>query len=368
LAGQRAQLGPKRSAAQHGLVVRATVRPRYDAPATWWLFARRRTSTCQTPAKRWLCMRAQPRSVRKRLHCLCPEWLHRSHPDRPQRSHPGTAQPAARLSRAAAPRPRPPGDQQRGAAGGAAGRGPQPGPARAAVHGHAARAIRIVRRRHGAHRRARRAPRAAARQRGVPASRRAPGAGSRVCLDPLRAWAACLQMRRRRWPCGSELLRRCHLLPTAPLWPARRRTVTAAPGSAGAAVVELLPYNWEWRGISQVYANVTRSLGDVHHFAWRAGSPQWAVFGEGEERYAAWSAQECSSRCCAAPPSSPLLRDQRCQKLSADVRLLAMHRGRMVTTDAPEAPRAWPSHDAGRAWTPDGVRAPCKPSFEGAGR
>jgi hypothetical protein len=157
------------------------------------------------------------------------------------------------------------------------------------------------------------------------------------------------QQRRRRWPGGSELLRRCHLLPTAPLWPALRRTVTAAPGGAGAAVVELLPYNWEWRGISQVYANVTRSLGDVHHFAWRAGSPQWAVFGAGEERYAAWSAQECSSRCYAALPSSPLLRDQRCQKLSADVCLLAVHFGRTVTTDAAEAPCAWPSHDAGRA-------------------
>ena len=61
-------------------------------------------------------------------------------------------------------------------------------------------------------------------------------------------------------------------------------------------VVELLPYNWEWQGISRAYLNLTRTLGDVHHFAWRAGSPRWAVFGEGEERYAAWTAQECSSR------------------------------------------------------------------------
>lgn len=65
----------------------------------------------------------------------------------------------------------------------------------------------------------------------------------------------------------------------------------------GAVVVELLPYNWEWQGISRAYLNLTRSLGDVHHFAWRAGSPRWAVFDEGEERYAAWTAQECSSRC-----------------------------------------------------------------------
>ena len=61
-------------------------------------------------------------------------------------------------------------------------------------------------------------------------------------------------------------------------------------------MLELLPYNWEWKGISQLYFNITRSLGDVHHFAWRAGSPRWAIFSEGEERYASWTAQECNSR------------------------------------------------------------------------
>lgn len=72
-------------------------------------------------------------------------------------------------------------------------------------------------------------------------------------------------------------------------------TCTPHPGT-GAVVLELLPYNWEWKGISQLYFNITRSLGDVHHFAWRAGSPRWAIFSEGEERYASWTAQECNSR------------------------------------------------------------------------
>ena len=39
---------------------------------------------------------------------------------------------------------------------------------------------------------------------------------------------------------------------------------------AGAMVVELLPYNWEWKGVSRIYKNITSSMGDIHHFAWRA--------------------------------------------------------------------------------------------------
>ena len=67
--------------------------------------------------------------------------------------------------------------------------------------------------------------------------------------------------------------------------------------TSGAVVLELLPYNWEWKGISQVYHNVTTSVGDVHHFAWRAKHPRWAQYMDLDEaRYAHWTAEECSSR------------------------------------------------------------------------
>jgi capsular polysaccharide biosynthesis protein len=46
----------------------------------------------------------------------------------------------------------------------------------------------------------------------------------------------------------------------------------------GAAVYELLPYNWEWQGLSQLYRNLTASVGSLHHFAWRPQEPQWAVY------------------------------------------------------------------------------------------
>ncbi len=66
----------------------------------------------------------------------------------------------------------------------------------------------------------------------------------------------------------------------------------------GAVVLELLAYNWEWKGISEVYYNTTSSVGDIHHFAWRAKHPRWAQYvDEDEARYAHWTAEECSSRC-----------------------------------------------------------------------
>ena len=66
---------------------------------------------------------------------------------------------------------------------------------------------------------------------------------------------------------------------------------------AGAMVIELLPYNWEWKGVSRIYKNITKSMGDIHHFAWRAKHPKWAVYpSEHEARYAEWTAEECASR------------------------------------------------------------------------
>ena len=67
--------------------------------------------------------------------------------------------------------------------------------------------------------------------------------------------------------------------------------------SAGALVLELLPYNWDWKGISQIYVNLTASLGDVHHTAWRATSPRWVQYAAPDDaRYADWTAEECGSR------------------------------------------------------------------------
>ncbi|DBB16714.1 TPA: hypothetical protein ACH3X3_014959 [Trebouxia sp. C0006] len=67
----------------------------------------------------------------------------------------------------------------------------------------------------------------------------------------------------------------------------------------GAVVLELLAYNWEWKGISEVYVNVTSSVGDIHHFAWRAKHPRHAQYIDVDEaRYAHWTAEECSSRHC----------------------------------------------------------------------
>lgn len=70
---------------------------------------------------------------------------------------------------------------------------------------------------------------------------------------------------------------------------------------SGAAVYELLPYNWEWKDLNQIYRNMTRSTGRLHHFAWRATDPKWAQYAEPEDRsrYAHFRASECTSRCAA---------------------------------------------------------------------
>lgn len=73
--------------------------------------------------------------------------------------------------------------------------------------------------------------------------------------------------------------------------------------------MELLPYNWEWKGISKIYVNLTRSLGDVHHLAWRATHPKWAVYSNADHaRYAEWTPEECNSRyqCFLLEPSPEL--------------------------------------------------------------
>lgn len=46
-------------------------------------------------------------------------------------------------------------------------------------------------------------------------------------------------------------------------------------------MLELLPYNWEWQGISEIYLNLTRSVGCVHHFAWKANSSEVRGHGVG---------------------------------------------------------------------------------------
>ena len=65
----------------------------------------------------------------------------------------------------------------------------------------------------------------------------------------------------------------------------------------GAAVYELLPYNWEWRQMSQMYRNMTQSMGMLHHFAWRANDPKWAQYASQDDaKFAPWTADECKSK------------------------------------------------------------------------
>eukprot|EP00879_Flechtneria_rotunda_P013148 GHRR01013733.1.p1 GENE.GHRR01013733.1~~GHRR01013733.1.p1 ORF type:complete len:429 (+),score=169.33 GHRR01013733.1:161-1288(+) len=67
----------------------------------------------------------------------------------------------------------------------------------------------------------------------------------------------------------------------------------------GAAVLELLPYKWEWRSVSSLYYNMTQSTGYLHHWAWRPLDAKWCKYKEpAHTRYAGWTAAECHKRDC----------------------------------------------------------------------
>ena len=85
--------------------------------------------------------------------------------------------------------------------------------------------------------------------------------------------------------------------PTFQTTPARGQQCQRLGDDAGAVVLELLPFNWNWKDFSRIYLNATRSLGDIHHFAWLARSAEFIRYrSENESRYAHWTAAECSSR------------------------------------------------------------------------
>uniref|UniRef100_A0A7S0RGP0 Glycosyltransferase n=1 Tax=Chlamydomonas leiostraca TaxID=1034604 RepID=A0A7S0RGP0_9CHLO len=67
----------------------------------------------------------------------------------------------------------------------------------------------------------------------------------------------------------------------------------------GSAVLELLPFKWEWAKVSMLYYNITQSIGDIHHFAWRANHYKWADFKNSSDRkYHTWTSEECHAREC----------------------------------------------------------------------
>lgn len=67
----------------------------------------------------------------------------------------------------------------------------------------------------------------------------------------------------------------------------------------GAMVLELLPFKWEWHKISMMYYNMTQSIGDIHHFAWRPTNVEAAVYRESyARRYKDWFPGECHAKEC----------------------------------------------------------------------
>lgn len=127
----------------------------------------------------------------------------------------------------------------------------------------------------------------------------------------------------------------------------------------GAVVLELLPYNWEWQGISEIYVNMTRSMGDVHHFAWKADSATWVAYASDDDaKYSHWSADECVSRyCLEAHARAGMLVDTAAVKRALEELLPPALRGTRVQELArrrPWPPRPKQSGGTGLWWEIEG--------------
>lgn len=76
-------------------------------------------------------------------------------------------------------------------------------------------------------------------------------------------------------------------------------SIFMAPGSM---LLELLPFKWEWHNLSMLYFNMTRSVGDIHHFGWRPSSVEAARYKDRgiaqAIRYKDWLPGECHAKEC----------------------------------------------------------------------
>lgn len=68
----------------------------------------------------------------------------------------------------------------------------------------------------------------------------------------------------------------------------------------GAAVVELIQRNWMYHGLDQSFQVQTETMGDIHHFAWRARFRNQTVYisPRDSERFGSWNKEQCMTEDC----------------------------------------------------------------------
>ncbi|GBF94574.1 hypothetical protein Rsub_06689 [Raphidocelis subcapitata] len=110
----------------------------------------------------------------------------------------------------------------------------------------------------------------------------------------------------------------------------------------GSAVVEFIPRHWSWMGLDRSFKEQTSTMGDIHHWAWRANGANESRYLRPRDavRFEHWSKDACSSSedCVEAQTESDLVVD-----LAA---LRALLEGRMpmvwAGARAAEAELPWP--------------------------
>lgn len=68
----------------------------------------------------------------------------------------------------------------------------------------------------------------------------------------------------------------------------------------GAAVVEIIQRNWMYHGLDQSFQVQTQTMGDIHHFAWRAQLRNQTVYivPRDGERFGSWNKAQCLTEDC----------------------------------------------------------------------
>lgn len=68
----------------------------------------------------------------------------------------------------------------------------------------------------------------------------------------------------------------------------------------GSAVVEIIQRNWHWNGLDTSFRDQTITMGDIHHYAWRAQrlNETFYLYDRDYVKVAHWPPEECGTEEC----------------------------------------------------------------------
>lgn len=129
----------------------------------------------------------------------------------------------------------------------------------------------------------------------------------------------------------------------------------------GSAVLELIQRFWNWNGLDRSFAEQTTTMGDIHHFAWRAYHLNQTKYlsPRDEFKFGNWSDAQCKTEeCVEAHTNVDIIVNLDQVKLLLDARLPLVFAGASVRDtwslwppNSPGLPQPWEIEPGVEAWT-----------------